>query len=133
MLNGHPITTSRVDRMDNAYAILELPYNTQEYKATGAHMYDRLYGKATCLRMPGSAAAAMCYVAAGRFDIWFESFIGLWDYMAAAIIVRQAGGKVTDFFGRENIMQTNHIIATNTLLHGETLKWLGESMPIGLK
>ena len=132
-LNGLPIRVSNINCMNNAYAVLELPYNTVEYKATGAHLYECLYGEVACLRMPGSAAAAMCYIAAGRFDIWFESFIGLWDYMAAALIVKQAGGKVTDFFGRENILNSNHIVATNTLLHDKILDWLGEAIPKGLK
>ena len=132
-LNGHPIRVSGISSMEDAYAILELPYNTMEYKATGAHLYDRLYGTAACLRMPGSAAAAMCYVAAGRFDIWFESFIGRWDYMGAALIVKQAGGKVTNFFGSEDILNINNIVATNALLHDKILDWLGENMPKGLK
>ena len=46
--------------------------------------------------MNGSAAAAICYVAIGRFDAWMEAFLGKWDYSAAALIVQEAGGKLID-------------------------------------
>ena len=52
--------------------------------------------------MTGSAALAICYVAAGRFDAWLEAFIGKWDFSAAAIMVPEASGKVTDFCGRKD-------------------------------
>ena len=69
------------------------------------HLLDDLYGKAGAIRMNGSAAAAICYVAAGRFDGWLEAFIGKWDYSAAALIVLEAGGEVTDFYGSRDFME----------------------------
>lgn len=133
LLNGNSIHVSDVDNLNDAYAFLELPYNTAEYKHTGEWMYRQLYGRVACLRMPGSAAAALCYLAAGRFDIWFESFIGRWDYSAAALIVRQAGGTVTDFFGRQDIMNTNHIAASNGLLHPQIIDMLQGALPYGIQ
>lgn len=47
--------------------------------------------------MNGSAAAAICYVAMGRFDAWAEAFLGKWDYSAAALIVQEAGGRLPIF------------------------------------
>lgn len=67
--------------------------------------------------MNGSAASALCYVAAGRFDGWLEAFIGKWDYAAGALIVQEAGGRVTDFDGSEHFLEGHHIIATNGYLH----------------
>ena len=131
-LNGRPIHVSDVSSLDDAYAILELPYNVREYKATGQFLYQSLYGDTACLRMPGSAAAALCYIAAGRFDIWFEAFIGRWDYMAGALIVRRAGGMVTDFLGCSDVSNTHHIAATNGPLHNHLLTMLGKSLPEGV-
>ena len=87
------------------------------YKQIAMHLLDDLYGKAGAIRMNGSAAAAICYVAAGRFDGWLEAFIGKWDYSAAALIVLEAGGEVTDFYGSRDFMEGHHIIATNGHLH----------------
>lgn len=132
LLNGQPLHVSRTEDLNQAYAFLELPYNVEDYKETGLSMYRQMYGRVACLRMPGSAAAAMCYVAAGRFDIWFESFIGVWDYSAAALIVRCAGGTVTDFFGNPDILNTNHIVVTNGPLHAITLQMLQKALPRGI-
>lgn len=126
-LNGTEIHVSTTHRLTEAYAIMELPYNVEQYKHRGRIMYDRLYGQTACIRMPGSAAAAICYVAAGRFDLWFEQYIGLWDYMAAAIILRQAGGRVTTFNGDDNILHTDNVAASNGLLHAQLIEMLQEA------
>ena len=82
--------------------------------------------------MTGSAALAICYVAAGRFDAWAEAFIGKWDYSAAALLVQEAGGKVTDFYGGENFIEGHHIIATNGLLHQELQELIRQAYPLGM-
>ena len=116
-LNGEPLHISDIDDATNAFLIVELPYNDAAYKQIAMHLLDDLYGKAGAIRMNGSAAAAICYVAAGRFDGWLEAFIGKWDYSAAALIVLEAGGEVTDFYGSRDFMEGHHIIATNGHLH----------------
>ncbi|MBQ8099260.1 MAG: helix-turn-helix domain-containing protein [Bacteroidaceae bacterium] len=132
MLNGHPIEVSQVETMQHAYAQLELPYNVLDYYHTGGHMYDVMYHNVACIRMMGSAAADMCYVAAGRFDIWFEAFIKQWDFSAAALIVEQAGGMVTDFLGNPIQPDTHHIVATNGHLHSTILTELQKALPTGI-
>ena len=116
-LNGEPLHISDIDDVTNTFLIVELPYNDAAYKQIAMHLLDDLYGKAGAIRMNGSAAAAICYVAAGRFDGWLEAFIGKWDYSAAALIVLEAGGEVTDFYGSRDFMEGHHIIATNGHLH----------------
>ena len=82
--------------------------------------------------MNGSAAAAICYVAAGRFDGWLEAFIGKWDYSAAALIVQEAGGRVTDFYGKDHFIEGHHIIATNGHFHELLQKLLNEAPPLNM-
>lgn len=82
--------------------------------------------------MNGSAAAAICYVAIGRFDAWMEAFLGKWDYSAAALIVQEAGGKVTDFYGEDHFIEGHHIIATNGNLHPVFQKLLLEVPPLNM-
>lgn len=116
-LNGEPIHVSGIDSMEDAFLITELPYNARDYKQTAEHLLHELYGVVGGIRMNGSAAVAICYVAAGRFDGWLEAFINKWDYSAAALIVLEAGGQVTDFYGNKNFLEGHHIIATNGHLH----------------
>lgn len=125
-LNGELLRVSEIDDITNAFLIVELPYNDKEYKPTAMHLLDDLYGKAGAIRMNGSAATAICYVAAGRFDGWLEAFIGKWDYAAAALIVLEAGGEVTDFHGNKHFMDGHHIVATNGRLHGYLQKLVSE-------
>ena len=116
-LNGERIQVSGVKRMEDAFLITELPYNARDYKRTAEHLLHELYGVVGGIRMNGSAAVAICYVAAGRIDGWLEAFINKWDYSAAALIVLEAGGRVTDFYGNGHFIEGHHIIATNGHLH----------------
>ena len=131
-VDGRRMQVSAVGQMEDAFLVVELPYNSQQYARTGEHLIHNLYGKVGGIRMTGSAALAICYVAAGRFDAWAEAFIGKWDYSAAALLVQEAGGKVTDFYGGENFIEGHHIIATNGLLHQELQELIRQAYPLGM-
>ena len=131
-MNGEEIHVSDLSQEQDAFVITELPYNYQQYKQTALHLIDRLYGVVGGIRMNGSAAAAICYVAAGRFDAWAEAFLGKWDYSAAALIVLEAGGRVTDFYGDDHFIEGHHIIATNGHLHPLFEKLLSEVPPLNM-
>lgn len=75
-LNEQPIQVSSVGRLEDAFVVTELPYNSEQYARTGEYLIRELYGKVAGIRMNGSAAMAICYVAAGRFDAWLEAFLG---------------------------------------------------------
>lgn len=128
-VNGRRMHVSAVGTMDKALCGAELPYDSARYARTGEHLIHVLYGKAAGLRMNGSAALAICYVADGRFDTWQEAYIGKWDYSAAALMVQEAGGRVTDFLGNDRFLDGHHIVATNGLLHPHLLRLLQEAMP----
>lgn len=132
LLNGNLIHVSNVSNLDQAYAFLELPYNAEAYAETASHLYKKLYGKVASLRALGSAAAELCYIAAGRYDIYFEAFLGRWDFSASALILQNAGGTVTDFLGNPNFLDSHHIIGTNGPLHSFILTTLGETLPKGI-
>ena len=120
---------SATDTMDKALCGAELPYNSGLYARTGEHLIHALYGKVAGLRMNGSAALAICHVADGRLDTWQEAYISKWDYSAAALMVLEAGGQVTDFSGSTRFLDGHHIVATNGLLHAHLLRLLQEAMP----
>ena len=131
-MNGEEIHVSDVRDIKNAFVFTELPYNYDQYKPTALHLIDNLYGAVGGIRMNGSAAAAICYIANGRFDAWAEAFIGKWDYSAAALIVLEAGGRVTNFYGDDHFIEGHHIIATNGYLHPLFLKLLAEVPPLDM-
>ena len=108
-------------KIQDALLCLQLPYNSDAYKPTIKRLIDQLYGNVGSIRMCGSAAMALCYVAAGRLDGYAEQYIGQWDYMAGSLIVMEAGGRVTDYAGSEDFTQGNSVVATNGVIQGNLL------------
>ncbi len=104
----------------DALLCLQLPYNSDAYKPVIKKLIERFYGNVGSIRMIGSAAMALCYVAAGRLDAYAERYIGQWDYMAGALIVMEAGGRVTDYDGSDDFTEGDSVVATNGKVY-ETL------------
>ena len=119
-MDGQRISVSS-HPLDEALLCLQLPYNSDAYRPVIHTLIDRFYGHAASVRMMGSAAMALCYVAAGRLDGYMEKYIGRWDYMAGALIVQEAGGHVTDFEGQADFTQGNSVVASNGLIHEHLL------------
>ena len=108
-------------KIQDALLCLQLPYNSDAYKPTIKRLIDTFYGNVGSIRMCGSAAMALCYVAAGRLDGYAEQYIGQWDYMAGSLIVMEAGGMVTDYSGSIDFTQGNSVIATNGIIQQDLL------------
>lgn len=120
-MNGKEITVSQQSNMDQAFIELGFPYNAEGYRTFVLKMIEDLYGHVGCLRLMGSAAAEICYVAAGRFDARIEGFIGPWDIAAGNIILQQAGGKMTDFSGNTDHLDGKEVFASNGRIHDDLL------------
>jgi myo-inositol-1(or 4)-monophosphatase len=120
-LDSQPLQVSNLP-INEALLGIELPYNAEQYSSIAHSLIEQFYGKAGGIRMNGSAAMALCYVAAGRMDGWLEKHIGRWDYMAGALIVEEAGGKITNFSGSANYKTGNEIVASNGIIHSDLLQ-----------
>ena len=108
-------------KIQDALLCLQLPYNSEAYKPVIKRLIDRFYGNVGSIRACGSAAMALCYVAAGRLDGYAEQYIGQWDYMAGSLIVMEAGGTVTDYSGSVDFTQGNSVVATNGIIQQDLL------------
>ena len=113
-VSSHPV--------GDALLCLQLPYNSDAYRPVIHRLIDSFYGRAASVRMMGSAAMALCYVAGGRLDGYVEKYIGQWDFMAGALIVSEAGGRVTDYDGQFDFTQGNSVVATNGVIHQDMLE-----------
>lgn len=76
------------------------------------------------VRRFGSAALDLCYVAAGRIDAYWETGVKAWDVAAGALIVKEAGGKVTSIHNDENPVHSNNVLAGNLTIHDDLRKLL---------
>jgi myo-inositol-1(or 4)-monophosphatase len=115
-------------KMQDALLCLQFPYNSDAYKPVMKGLIDQLYGHVGSIRACGSAAMALCQVAAGRLDGYAEQYIGQWDYMAGSLMVMEAGGQVTDYAGSEDFTQGNSVVATNGIIQQEFLKVIGNQL-----
>ena len=79
------------------------------------------------MRRFGAAALDLAWIAAGRFDAYWERDLSPWDMAAGIILVREAGGFVTDLDGHDAIFTKGHIAAGNDTMHRELLKLLKEA------
>lgn len=115
-------------KMQDALLCLQFPYNSDAYKPVMKGLIDQLYGHVGSIRACGSAAMALCQVAAGRLDGYAEQYIGQWDFMAGSLMVMEAGGQVTDYAGSEDFTQGNSVVATNGIIQQEFLKVIGNQL-----
>lgn len=118
--NGNRISVSD-HPLDEALLCLQLPYNSRDYAPVALHLINHFYGRVASIRMIGSAAMALCLVAAGVLDGYMEKHIGQWDYMAGALIVSEAGGSVSNYEGSAAFTQGNSIVAANKTVHPHLL------------
>ena len=120
-VDGKPLHVSS-QKIQDALLCLQLPYNSDAYKPTIKRLIDAFYGHVGSIRMCGSAAMALCNVAAGRLDGYAEQYIGQWDFMAGSLIVMEAGGTVTDYSGSSDFTQGNSVVATNGIIQNVLLE-----------
>ena len=90
----------------------------------GLKLIDHFSGYCGAIRMNGSAALSLCWVASGRWDGWLEQYLGPWDFMAGMLIVREAEGKVTNYEGEEDMLEGNAVVASNGTIHNDLLNAL---------
>lgn len=123
-LNGSPISVNRTHAIEQALLGIELPYDADAYRERGLNLIRHFYGFAGGIRMNGSAAVALCMVACGRWDGWMERYIGQWDFMAGLLIIREAGGTVTNFAGSPHCLDGDDIVASNGIIQADLLSQL---------
>jgi len=115
-LNGKPIHVSNRAETGNALLATGFPYSDFSRMDSYIDMFKWAMTNARGVRRLGSAAADLAYVAAGRFDAFWEYDLKPWDVAAGSLLVTEAGGKVTDYKGGTNYLFGKEIIATNGLI-----------------
>ncbi len=132
LLNGHPIQVSTTGDIDRALLCTGFPYDVHECSENNLDHFTRFIKSARAIRRDGAAALDLCYVAAGRFDGFWELKLKPWDIAAGCLIVAEAGGRVTDYAGRPCGLTQGEVIASNALLHESMVKIIqqdGETLP----
>jgi myo-inositol-1(or 4)-monophosphatase len=121
-LNGQPIQVSKTEHLVNSCLVTGFPYTYLDMPNGPLEVFGKFIRKGVPVRRFGSAAIDLCYVAAGRFDGFFEHKLNAWDSAAGFLIIEEAGGKVTDMKGDYYNPYQPGIIATNGIIHDDLLR-----------
>lgn len=117
--NGQPIRVSSAPKLADSLIATGFPYYDFDLISNYLEALRRIMQKSHGIRRLGSAAVDLAYVACGRVDAFFEYNLNSYDVAAGALIVLEAGGKVTDFEEGENFLFGRQILASNSMIHRE--------------
>ena len=126
-MNGKLIHVSDRRRLDQSMLATGFPYDLQTSSINNLDHFVSFSKTARAIRRAGSAALDLCYLAMGRFDGFWELKLHPWDTAAATLIVKQAGGKVTDFRGKPFSIYSEHLLASNGAIHNQMIRVLATS------
>ena len=122
LLNNKKINVSTKTEVIKSCLVTGFPYTYLDMPNGPLQVFERFIRKGVPVRRLGSAAIDLCWVAAGRFDGFYEHDLQAWDTAAGFLIVEEAGGKVTDYKGDHYSPYQPHLLATNGKIHHEMLE-----------
>ncbi|HAW50870.1 MAG TPA: inositol monophosphatase [Flavobacteriales bacterium] len=124
-MNGTQIHVSKTKKLDDALLATGFPYYDFRFIEQYIEVFKDFMKLSRGIRRLGSAALDMAYVASGKFDGFFEYSLHPWDVAAGVILVREAGGTVTDFGNGNNFLFGKEMLASNSLIHTELINIIG--------
>jgi myo-inositol-1(or 4)-monophosphatase len=116
-LNGVPLRVSTASALIDSLLVTGFHYNIHKDSSELIELFGEFISRARAVRRLGSAALDLCYVAAGRFDAFWEQKLQPWDVAAGALIVQEAGGRVTTIDGAPFRSRIGSVLASNGLIH----------------
>jgi myo-inositol-1(or 4)-monophosphatase len=120
-LNGAPMRVSKAGAIIDSLLCTGFPYSVQNDSGYLLGLFGDFIGRARAVRRLGSAAIDLAYVAAGRFDGFWEVKLNAWDISAGALIIEEAGGRVSTLDGRPFNSRLGEIVASNGRIHDEMI------------
>ena len=132
-LNRKKIHVSRTNQLDQSLLVTGFPYDIHEHPEKSLPYFNALIQRAQGVRRLGSAALDLCYLAMSRFDGFFEVFLNPWDTAAGYLILREAGGMITDFKGEPYSIYQRELAASNGLIHSEMMEVIQQVKRNGYK
>lgn len=118
-LNGKRIYVSKIDDISKSLLVTGFPYNINENPDHAVEHFINFLMKSQAVRRLGSAAIDLAYLAAGRFDGFWEVALSPWDMAAGALILKEAGGMITNFSGSGFSLYEKQLLASNALIHAQ--------------
>lgn len=127
-LNGKRLHVTKTAALINSLLATGFPYNIRENPDHAVEHFNNFLMEVQGIRRLGSAALDLAYVAAGRLDGFWEVQLNPWDLAAGALLIHEAGGKVTDFEGNPFTILQKRVLASNGCLHDEMIRVLRKAL-----
>ncbi len=121
-LNGKSISVSKKENLHEAVTATGFPYTREFDYDTALSVFKSFLTESRDIRRLGSAAVDLCYVAAGRFGVYYEVTLNVWDVAAGVLIVTEAGGIVSDLSGDDHHLNNGQILATAPQFYDRALE-----------
>lgn len=125
-LNGEPIQVTDVELLGDAFLATGFPYDRRIAPDNNVERLDHFLRRSQGVRRAGAAVLDLSYVACGRFDGFWELRLHPWDVAAGVLLVREAGGRATDFDGSPDCVSGEYIVASNDHIHDRMLRVIRE-------
>lgn len=132
-LNDRRIRVSRRTRLNEALIGTGFPFRQFDNVDAYLAMFKELTQKTAGIRRPGAAALDLAYVAAGRFDGFWEMGLSPWDMAAGVLLIQEAGGLVSDLSGEANYLTTGNVVAGTPKIFGQLLPIIQAWRPAGMR
>lgn len=126
-LNDRRIRVAQRRSLADAVVTCGIPHGGRGDHETFLRDFAMVMDKVAGIRRTGAAALDLAWVAAGRFDGFFERHLSAWDIAAGELLVSEAGGYVTDYSGRAAAWQSGTVVAGNSDIHGALISALGRA------
>lgn len=123
-LNGRRLRVSSRPDIENALFATGIPFKGKPHHELFLDQMKEVMAVSSGIRRYGSAALDLAYVAAGRYDGFWEIGLKIWDIAAGIVLVREAGGFVTDFENRQKMLESGHVVAATPAIHERLLMLL---------
>ena len=129
-LNDTRIRVSEVRDLSSALLLTGFPFKGQQYLRKYLDVFAEMFKASSGIRRAGAASLDLAYVACGRAEGFFEMLLSPWDIAAGAVLIYEAGGVCTDFYGGESYMAEGHIVAGHESIVSQMLPLIDRQMPI---
>ena len=127
-LNGKKISVSKRATLNESMLVTGFPYNISENPNRAIERFINFLVKAQAVRRMGSAAIDLAYVAAGRYEGFWEVALNPWDVAAGVLLIEEAGGKVTSFDGGAYSIYKPELLASNGIVHQQMIEVVGSKV-----
>jgi len=132
-LNNRRIRVSSVNQFEHALLGTGFPFREMDHVESWIAILRSVMPRSAGVRRPGSAALDLAYVAAGRFDAFWEFGLNIWDMAAGCLLIQEAGGMVSDPLGGRRHLESGNVVAGNPTIHAQLLRLMAPHLTTDLR